>query len=504
MADMMAIVSKAVFEKVAGKAPKVGTQLKMDRYVSANKNLERLGEGGKLYLVTVRPPDEALWLVAILEDPEHDGEQWLAKPCTTPIVDISKLKSKLKFDSGKGLPTTKGTLGMSLQTPRGVTAGDVTLLDAAAGAKGAVLAAGKAARIEDELAEMKKRMASPGKPAAGKPAAATRVVEGFPAAPAGVLSTGAGNRRELLLQAVIADPDNTGARQVYADALVAANDPRGEFIMLDTALDGPLAIRKRELMKDRRDALLKQHGKTWFPYKAIAARTHHGFVAAASGTLKDLTKDAAVFAVEPVAEVEVLGMTEDTIDKLLAATWLPRIHKLVVRGELGDEAFAALVASPALANVRALNVSGTEVTGEGLAALQGNLASCRMLVLTNNQLGDEGVAGLVKWAHLGTVETLYISNCDLTAKGVDQLLGGPPLAKLAKLALTKNELGNAVAASFVKRADKLPALQHLELRESGIGAAGVTKLLEASLPALKKLDVRDNGVKKIADPRVTA
>jgi len=73
MADIMAIVSKAIFEKAAGKAPKVGTALRMDRYVSANKALEPLAQGGKLYLVTVRPPDEALWLVAILEKPELDG-----------------------------------------------------------------------------------------------------------------------------------------------------------------------------------------------------------------------------------------------------------------------------------------------------------------------------------------------------------------------------------------------------------------------------------------------
>ena len=125
MADMMAIVSKAVFEKAAGRSPALGTRLRMDRYTSANKNLERLAEGGKLYLVTVRPPDEALWLVAILDRPKFDGEQWIARKCETPLVDISDLKSKLRFESSKGLPTAPGTLGMSLQTPRALTAQDV-------------------------------------------------------------------------------------------------------------------------------------------------------------------------------------------------------------------------------------------------------------------------------------------------------------------------------------------------------------------------------------------
>src|SRR5262245_58655668 len=138
MADMMAIVSEAIFEKAAGKGPAVGTRLRMDRYTSTNKALDPLGGGGRLYLVTVRPParkgdQEALWLVAILDRPKHDGEAWIAKPCETPITDISSLRSKIRFESGAGITAKAGALGMSLQTPRTLTAADTAMLDAAAG-----------------------------------------------------------------------------------------------------------------------------------------------------------------------------------------------------------------------------------------------------------------------------------------------------------------------------------------------------------------------------------
>src|SRR5262249_2905877 len=113
MADVMVIVSKAVFEKAAGKHPKLGGRLRMDRYGTANKALEPVGGGGKLYLVTVRPPDEKLWLVAVLEDPKFDGTQWIAEACDTPMTDISALRSKIKFESGKGISAAAGTLGMS-------------------------------------------------------------------------------------------------------------------------------------------------------------------------------------------------------------------------------------------------------------------------------------------------------------------------------------------------------------------------------------------------------
>jgi hypothetical protein len=472
MADMMAIVSKAVFEKAAGKAASVGTRLGMDRYVSANKNLAKLEGGGKLYLVTVRPPDEALWLVAILDDPESDGAQWIAKPSTIPITDISALKDQLQFESGKGLSAAKGALGMSLQTPRGVTDEDVELLELAAG----------------------RRRGGEGDG------------DGLPAPPAGVVATGSGNRRELLLAGLLADPGNDGAHQVYADALVAANDPRGELILVDRALSGPLSIRRREQLAAKKRELLGAHGKTWFPYDALSRwRLHDGFIVSISGTLKAITGVAAkLFAAEPVTEVHVAGIVGTAgVKKLLASAWLPRVRHLVVRGELGDDGFAALIAAKQLANLTALNVSYTGVGPDGLAALAQHLPKCRSLVVTGNPVGDKGVAGITRWSQLGALEALYLGRCRLGAKGVANLLDGPPLTHLVKLALAKNELGNPAATTIAKRAAQLPALRVLDLRETGVGTPGAKTLLEGALAAVRRFDLRDNDV-RITDPRVLA
>jgi uncharacterized protein (TIGR02996 family) len=127
MADVLAVVSKAIFEKAArGLAP--GSVWSTARYVSQNKGLAPLGDGGRLFLVTVRPPDEALWLVALLDQPRFDGTQWAAAPNELPIRDVSGLRSSIKFANGTGLPAKAGVLGMSLQTPRVLADGDVELL----------------------------------------------------------------------------------------------------------------------------------------------------------------------------------------------------------------------------------------------------------------------------------------------------------------------------------------------------------------------------------------
>lgn len=124
----MAIVSKAQFEKELGKAGREGHVHPTELYRSQHASLRPLSEGGALFLVTVRPPDEKLWLVAVLESPTSGDEGWSAAKNVVPITDVSSLKSRLKFSSGTGITAKPGALGMSLQTPRVLREEDVALL----------------------------------------------------------------------------------------------------------------------------------------------------------------------------------------------------------------------------------------------------------------------------------------------------------------------------------------------------------------------------------------
>lgn len=136
MSSVLAIISKAVFEKMVPKSVKIGDLVETDRYASKHKTLETLHEGGALFLVTVRPPDERLWLVAILDAPTFSGDAWKAKNAT-PIVDVTAALKKLKFATGAGVQAKAGALGMSLQTPRVLTAEDDALLRALSGSSAA-------------------------------------------------------------------------------------------------------------------------------------------------------------------------------------------------------------------------------------------------------------------------------------------------------------------------------------------------------------------------------
>jgi hypothetical protein len=132
MPNMLAIVSKIVFEKEArhpgGTLLQVGDCYKTDRYRSTSALLQPLTEGGALFLVTVRPGD-MLWLVGVLEYPKFKDGAWVGAGFNqVPVTDISSLCSQLRFASGRGIHFEPGKLGMVLQTPRVLTDDDILLL----------------------------------------------------------------------------------------------------------------------------------------------------------------------------------------------------------------------------------------------------------------------------------------------------------------------------------------------------------------------------------------
>jgi hypothetical protein len=110
----------------------MGEVAPLERYLSKNKRLTTVADGGSLYLVTVRKPGETLVLVAVLEEPEFVGDRWVGKPNRVAMTDISDLVDKFEFDNGAGLNARPGRLGMSLQTPRILSDSDVALLDKSA------------------------------------------------------------------------------------------------------------------------------------------------------------------------------------------------------------------------------------------------------------------------------------------------------------------------------------------------------------------------------------
>ncbi len=117
---ILAIVSKAIFEREAKRGETkrgLGDVLDIDRYVSRGPALAPLRDGATLVLVTVRPPTEDIWLVAILDDLSLTDDGYIAKKANRiPLTDVTTLVKELLAEGGS--PLKPGKIAMSLQTPR--------------------------------------------------------------------------------------------------------------------------------------------------------------------------------------------------------------------------------------------------------------------------------------------------------------------------------------------------------------------------------------------------
>jgi uncharacterized protein (TIGR02996 family) len=83
-------------------------------------------------------------------------------------------------------------------------------------------------------------------------------------APAAPPAPPVSTERLALEKALVAHPDEVAAHSAYADYLIEAGDPRGEFIQVQLALEDPTRSKKeRESLRKRETALLKKHASTW-------------------------------------------------------------------------------------------------------------------------------------------------------------------------------------------------------------------------------------------------
>jgi uncharacterized protein (TIGR02996 family) len=70
--------------------------------------------------------------------------------------------------------------------------------------------------------------------------------------------------QQSLEEALVENPDDLATHSAYADYLMEQDDPRGELIQVQLALEDPARpAKERTRLRERENELLKQHGRQW-------------------------------------------------------------------------------------------------------------------------------------------------------------------------------------------------------------------------------------------------
>lgn len=170
-----------------------------------------------------------------------------------------------------------------------------------------------------------------------------------------------------LLAAVLADPQDTEARLIYADWLTQQGDPRGELIVLQVELaSGRLKGARKGQAAKREKALLRKHGRGWAKEAMQHAKTfafERGFV----GTIEMTgtawaSRGAQLLAREPITTLQIDGVNRNSLVAIANAPHTARLARiesmdsLWLRAAPDAAALTAFLSSKHVGQVRDLDL----------------------------------------------------------------------------------------------------------------------------------------------------
>ncbi|MBX3229205.1 MAG: TIGR02996 domain-containing protein [Labilithrix sp.] len=299
-----------------------------------------------------------------------------------------------------------------------------------------------------------------------------------------------GSTIDALLAAVLAEPEDDAARLVYADALQAAGDPRGELVAVQCELArlgcGPsdrlflewvgdafadetaLAGGRIAKLRAREAALLKKHGAAFH-----AACLPRGVAPARVTFWRGFPERVAW---------DLRARVDGGVEAVAARTPLDYVMPSNAKSaaELAD-----FLARPALARVREIY----DVHGHGLAPYaDAPLPGLRRLLL-NHTGGPHELALLRRAKWLPRLTGLVLGGFSLADSAADAAALVAKTPKLEELQLVDTRIGAAALGAL-----SLPkTLRVLALRHAKLGPGEIAPLLaELAASGLAALDLRTN------------
>jgi len=203
-------------------------------------------------------------------------------------------------------------------------------------------------------------------------------------------TTGEATTEQQLLAGIVANPDDDGARLVYADWLLERGDAKGEFIRLDVEYartnDNALLVRRRAMLE-----------ASWTDFAGELTKwtTKHGFERGLVNVVK-MTVPAfekhgeRLFSTFPLEALELAdqSFTPESLERLGSAPGFDRVRRLMIhqpstRVTTGPEnrrvrPLAALAKGTRYASLRALSTTFCGHSGEDWYGLFSGLQAPRL------------------------------------------------------------------------------------------------------------------------------
>lgn len=264
----------------------------------------------------------------------------------------------------------------------------------------------------------------------------------------------------------------------------------------ESAADAAEDPRLAQLAKRER-ALLREHGGTWLAeLQALAKHLSFGFtrglvesVSAPSSTLVPVAE--RLLAQAPFLTRFGLTLFEGTIAPFVASPLMDVVRTLTVGGRRVD--LRPLLARKKPTPLRVLEIDAARLLRDDFAALVACecLPDLRVLHVTRTQFGKDAPAPLVDLKTPLDALTLVTTNAPEAL--VEAITKAPGLARLRTLAITNNPIGDDGLAAILA-SKRLASVEELDLRSNALSVDAIHRLLDASPNGYRRLQLGGNAI----------
>jgi uncharacterized protein (TIGR02996 family) len=187
--------------------------------------------------------------------------------------------------------------------------------------------------------------------------------------------------RDALEAALAANPDDAALHAAYADFLLEAGDPRGEYIRLQLELEKPdLPPTMRADLWQRQSELFRTHSRTWVGPLAghpagLVGHWRRGWIRSVR-VPRYVPGVFQLLATAPITrllhQLDLSGahIGDEGVDELIASGLIARLHSLDLRQcDISDDGAEALARCPAVAKLESLSLDSNNLSPIGAAAL---------------------------------------------------------------------------------------------------------------------------------------
>lgn len=326
-------------------------------------------------------------------------------------------------------------------------------------------------------------------------------------------------QRTPFLRDIAANSRDDAPRLIYADWLEERGDAQGEFIRIQCELGSnkQLPVKQRNDLKARELQLLRQFGKGWAgELRGLVKKWQfeRGLVTGVridSATFLKIGKD--LLKSQPIIDVDFWNAF-DHLEDLAASDAIGGLRSIGFPFcNIGLEGNSSthfrwptgrrFDYEEYLQQSQAFENTKENLRGKSVARLlsffdRAAFRDLRKLRLTQNFIGDAGLALLSKYEALKSLESLDIQVNGLSSLGLDALEQGPAFANLQELMLSgcKNishsydeDLIGPITNSLSKL---LPRVKRLSACECGLTLQSIAQLNQTSISQLEQLSLRGN------------